>query len=214
MDYFEKRKLFNQSFKSMIASTGLTPSATNFNPYFLLREHQSIEEPVSTGKLDNAVELSEIFLGHVKKIKAKSFVNKIKKTLLKYSTLLNLDISFYDYGQVQPSLEIELNPNHKDLLDIENIGFLLRGEGVKTGFTTFRFFAHLHDVEASYEITQLKGKILEDQSFVDIHVYYKKADDIIIPMLNAYTDIVSQLVGYEVTTVDKEIITLLDMIKI
>ena len=180
MDYFEKRKLFNQSFKRMIENSGLNPVATNFNPYFLLREHQSIEDAVSTGKLDNAVELSDLFLKHLKKIKTKTFLSKMKKTVLKYSTLLNLEITFYDYTKVEPSLEIELKPNHTDLLDIDNIGFLVRGEGVKTGYTTFRFFAHLNEIVPSYEITQLQGKTLEDQSFVDIHVYYKKIDDIII----------------------------------
>lgn len=214
MDYFEKRKLFNQSFKRMIETSGLNPVATNFNPYFLLREHQSIEDAVSTGKLDNAVELSDLFLKHLKKIKTKTFLSKMKKTVLKYSTLLNLEITFYDYTKVEPSLEIELKPNHTDLLDIDNIGFLVRGEGVKTGYTTFRFFAHLNEIVPSYEITQLQGKTLEDQSFVDIHVYYKKIDDIIIPMLNSYKDIVSELVGYEVTNVNEDIVTVLNMIKI
>lgn len=214
MDYFEKRKLFNQSFKGMIEPTGLRPGSTNFNPYFLLREHQSSEDAVSTGKLDNAVELSDLFLNHVKKIKTKPFLNKMRKIILKYSTLLNLEITFYDYPKVEPSVEIELSPNHKDLLDVDNIGFLVRGEGIKTGYTTFRFFAHLNEIAPTYEITQLQGKILEDQSFVDIHVYYKKIDDLIIPMLNSYKDIVSELVGYEVTNVDEDIVTVLNMIKI
>lgn len=211
MDYFEKRKLFNQDFKDLMAQIGLTPEKTNFNPYFMISEHHSVDEPVSTGKLTNDVEYLELFEPSIKKIKSKTFINKIKKIILKYSRLLNLDISFYESPA---SLEIELNPNHKNFFDIDNVGFLIRGDGDKIGFTTFRFFVHLNNVKATYEITCLDGTTPESQSFIDIHVHYKKADDIIIPLLNAYKDTVSELVGYEVTEVDQDVITVLDMLKI
>lgn len=47
-----------------------------------------------------------------------------------------------------------------------------------------------------------------------ICVNHKKVDKMILPMLNSYKDIISQLLGYEVTHVDEDIITVLDMIKI
>lgn len=214
MDYFERRKLFNQSFKSLIANTGLNPEKTNFNPYFLLREHSSVPEPVSTGKLDNSDVLSTLFLDQIKKIKAKAFLNKMRKLILRYSKLFNADFTFYSFDSLLPSLEIELNSNYKDLFDIDSVAFILRGEGVKTGYTTFRFFVHLKPIQATYEITRLDGRALEHQSFIDIHVNYKNVDDIKIPMLNAYKDIVSEIVGYEVIEVDNDIVTVLDMIKV
>jgi len=214
MDYFEKRKLFNQSFKTLIADTGLNPEKTNFNPYFLLREHTSVQEPVSTGKLDNSEILSALFLDHIKKIKAKSILNKIRKLLIKYSKILNSDFTFYSCDSLLPSLEIELNPHYNDLFDIDSLAFIVRGEGIKTGYTTFRFFIHLKPIDASYEITHLDGRELEHQSFVDIHVNYKKADDVKFPMLNAYKDVISSIVGYDVTEVDDDIIAVLDMIKV
>lgn len=211
MDYFEKRKLFNQAFKDLMVQVGITPEKTNFNPYFMISEHHSLDEPVSTSKLTQEVEYLELFEPSIKKIKAKTVTNKIKKIILKYSRLLNLDISFYD---APSSLEIELNPDHKNFFDIDNIGFVIRGDGDKIGFTAFRFFIHLNDVIPTYEITQLDGKQPENPTFIDVHVHYKKADDIIIPLLNAYKDTVSELVGYEIIEVDQDVITVLDMLKI
>lgn len=211
MDYFERRKLFNQAFKDLMAQVGVTPEKTNFNPYFMISEHHTLDEPVSTSKLTQEVEYLELFEPSIKKIKAKTFTNKLKKIILKYSRLLNLDISF---SNSPASIEIELNPDHKDFFDIDNVGFVIRGAGDKIGFTAFRFFIHLNNVTPIYEITQLDGKLPENPTFIDVHVYYKKADDIIIPLLNAYKDTVSQLVGYEVTDVDQDIITVLDMMKI
>lgn len=211
MDYFEKRKLFNQAFKDLMAQVGVTPEKTNFNPYFMISEHHALDEPVSTSKLTQEVEYLELFEPSIKKIKTKTFINKIKKIILKYSRLLNLDISFYD---APASLEIELKPNHKNFFDIDNVGFVIRGDGDKIGFTAFRIFVHLNYVIPTYEITQLDGKLPENPTFIDLHVHYKKADDIIIPLLNAYKDTVSQLVGYDVIEVDHDIITVLDMLKI
>jgi hypothetical protein len=211
MDYFEKRKLFNRAFKDLMAQVGVTPEKTNFNPYFMISEHHTLDEPVSTSKLTQEVEYLELFEPSIKKIKAKTFINKIKKIILKYSRLLNLDIIFFD---APPSLEIELNLDYKNFFDIDNVGFVIRGAGDKIGFTAFRCFVHLNHVTPTYEITQLDGKLPENPTFIDLHVHYKKADDIIIPLLNAYKDTVSQLVGYEVTEVDQDIITVLDMLKI
>lgn len=211
MDYFEKRKLFNQAFKDLMAQVGVTPEKTNFNPYFMISEHHTLDEPVSTSKLTQEVEYLELFEPSIKKIKSKTFINKIKKIILKYSRLLNLDIIFSD---ARASLEIELNLDYKNFFDIDNVGFIIRGSGDNIGFTAFRIFVHLKNVTPTYEITFLDGQLPENPTFIDVHVHYKKADDIIIPLLNAYKDTVSQLVGYEVTEVDQDIITVLDMLKI
>lgn len=211
MDYFEKRKLFNQAFKDLMAQVGVTPEKTNFNPYFMISEHHTLDEPVSTSKLTQEVEYLELFEPSIKKIKSKTFINKIKKIILKYSRLLNLDIIFSD---ARASLEIELNLDYKNFFDIDNVGFIIRGSGDNIGFTAFRIFVHLKNVTPTYEITYLDGQLPENPTFIDVHVHYKKADDIIIPLLNAYKDTVSQLVGYEVTEVDQDIITVLDMLKI
>lgn len=211
MDYFEKRKLFNQAFKDLMAQVGVTPEKTNFNPYFMISEHHTLDEPVSTSKLTQEVEYLELFEPSIKKIKSKTFINKIKKIILKYSRLLNLDIIFSD---ARASLEIELNLDYKNFFDIDNVGFIIRCSGDNIGFTAFRIFVHLKNVTPTYEITYLDGQLPENPTFIDVHVHYKKADDIIIPLLNAYKDTVSQLVGYEVTEVDQDIITVLDMLKI
>lgn len=211
MDYFEKRKLFKQSFIDFIEVSALTPKQTHFSPHFVLRENNKLSEAVSTGNLDSAEELKDFFLQHVKQFKHTAFIKKMKKIILKYSKLLNLDIEFFD---MSVSTDIELKLDYKSLLDIESISFVLRGQGGKTGYTTFHFCAYLSDVEASYEIAELDGRNFEHQSMIVICVNHKKVDNIILPMLNSYKDIISQLLGYEVTHVDEDIITVLDMIKI
>lgn len=211
MDYFEKRNHFKERFNTILKDNQIEAKRTSFSPHFAITENNLEEHGVATGSVDHADELTKLFLKPIKKFNKDTFISQLKKIILKYSKLLNLDVEFFN---ASTSTLIELNLDYKDLYDISSVSFMVKGTSKKTRFTTFHFDACFNDVEPNYEIVELDGKSVENQSLVVITVNYKKVEDIVIPMLTAHTDVISELLGYEVTHVDKDIISVLDMIKI
>jgi hypothetical protein len=211
MDYFEKRSLFINQFKATIEEHNIAFERTALRPNFSMSEHHTVNNCLSTGYLASSEPLCDLFIGNISGFNKDKFISKIKKTIKKYSKLLDLNI---DFAVSSISTEIELNIDYKDFYDINNISFTLRGVGKKTEFTSFKVVAYLNEVNASYELVTIDGVSLERPSSVVVSVNHKKTNEIVIPMLNAYKDIISEIVGYEVTEVNQDIINVLEMIKI